>query len=110
MDGLFTVLILLALLSPVVAIAFAIRCYKLHRNAPPPKRSISVATFIAVLLVSALISYWLGVGVGINVACSSASSSNLCGLWGFFVLGPLLSSFTVSLLAQFWSSNAHRAL
>jgi len=110
MDAVFTILLVAALLAPVFAILFSIRCYKLYRSAPEPKRGLPISLFIGVLLLLALITYWLGVGIGINIACSSASASNLCGLWGVFVLGPLLSSLAVGLLAQVWSSNARGAL
>jgi len=109
MDELLTVLVVAAFVSPLFAIGFAIYYYRHFRSAPQPKRVIPIASFILVLLASAVVFYWIGVGLGISFACS-ASSSNLCGLIGFFVLGPLVSSLATIVVARLWSSNARKAL
>jgi hypothetical protein len=109
MDAPYTVLLIAAMLSPIFAIGFATYYYRLFRRAPEPKLAVPAVAFIAILLISALISYFLGIGIGVEVACSSASSGNLCGLFGYFVLGPLFSSLSIILVAKFWSTYARKA-
>jgi phosphotransferase system glucose/maltose/N-acetylglucosamine-specific IIC component len=109
MDDLLTALLVVALISPAFAIGFSAYYYRLYRRAPQPKRHVPIASFILALLVSALVFYWLGTGVGIGLACSS-TSSNLCGLFGFFVLGPIVSSLAIVVVAKVLSSNARKAL
>ena len=108
MDELLTILLVVALISPVFAIGFAIHYYRLNRKASQPKQPFPIVGFILALLVSALVFYWLGVGLGISVACSS-SSSNLCGLFGFFVLGPVASSIAIIVVAKILSANARKS-
>ena len=109
-DTLIIALFVVALFSPAVAIGFAFYYYMLYRNAPHPKRSDPVAGLLLAILVSGLVFYWLGTNLGIGVACSSASASNLCGLFGYFVLGPIASAIGIIFAAKIWSMYAIKAL
>ena len=110
MDELLTTLIVAALVSPVFAVGFVIYYYRLYRKAPEPKRPAHIAGLILALVVSAPIFYWLGSALGISVACSSSTSSNLCGLFGFFVLGPIASALAIIIASKLWLSHARKAL
>ena len=110
MDILLIAFIVAALFSPAFAIGFAFYYYMLYRNAPQPKRPAPIAGLVLAILVSAFVFYWLGTGLGISVACSSASSSNLCGLFGHFVLGPIASALAIIIASKLWSSYARKAL
>jgi len=109
MDILLIAFIVAALFSPAFAIGFAFYYYMLYRNAPQPKRSAPIAGLVLAILVSGLVFYWLGTGLGISVACSS-TSSNLCGLFGFFVIGPIASALAIIIASKLWSSYARKAL
>jgi len=45
------------------------------------------------------VAFWVGVGWGVEYACSRPSWGNLCGLLGVFVVGPLSSFITVSVVS-----------
>jgi hypothetical protein len=110
MDELLIALIVAALVSPVFAVGFAIYCYWRYRKGPQPKRPFHIAGLILALLVAAPVFYWLGSGLGISVACSSTTSSNLCGLFGFFVLGPIAAALAIIIASKIWLSHARKAL
>jgi hypothetical protein len=44
-------------------------------------------------------AFIFGLSYGIDLACVQYPSGNLCGLFGFFVAGPLASSLTVTLVS-----------
>jgi hypothetical protein len=51
--------------------------------------------YVVALLTCAFVAFWVGVGVGVEYACSRPSWGNLCGLLGIFIVGPLSSIITV---------------
>jgi hypothetical protein len=98
-DKLFPLLWVLAFLSPVVAIFLAVRFYALHCLCrPKPGRRFPLVAYVLVLLVCAIIAYLGGLFFGISAACSAPESGNLCGLFGFFVTGPLAASLAIFLV------------
>ena len=55
--------------------------------------------YVMAVIICAFVAFWYGTGWGVHFACSGASSSNLCGLLGFIVVGPLSSILAVSVLS-----------
>jgi hypothetical protein len=110
MDELLIALVVAALVSPVFAVGFAIYCYWLYRKGPQPKNFSHIAGLILAPLVATPVFYWLGSGLGISVACSSTTSSNLCGLFGFFVLGPIAATLGIIIASKLWLAHARKAL
>jgi hypothetical protein len=89
---------LLAFLSPVMAMACAGLMYGRYcRKRPDADRRLTGVVYTSILLVCAVVAYPVGVLLGINWACPSAG--NLCGLAGFFVVGPLASTLAILLPA-----------
>ena len=88
---------ILAFLSPLFAIVPAIYLYGQH-CAARPKHRIPALVYAVILLVCAIVAFPFGLFIGIDLACSSASASNLCGLAGFFVVGPLTSALAIILV------------
>jgi hypothetical protein len=89
----------LGFVSPVISIVSAGFFYVLHcRVCPDPERRISGTAYVIVLLVCAMVAYFLGLRYGIAWACSAPPpwGGNLCGLAGFFVTGPVAAMFAVS--------------
>jgi hypothetical protein len=95
---LFPMLMFLGLISPLVALVSAILFYVHHRNHVEPERRVSVVAYILALIVCAVIAGYFGLYVGMRLACNTPTSSNLCGLWGFFVTGPLLMALAIFLV------------
>ena len=86
----------LGFLSPVIASIFAVLFYVRHRRLyPNPEKRISVLAYVLALLVCAVIGYLIGLQYGIGWACSSTWGGNLCGLAGFFVVGPLAAALAI---------------
>ena len=88
---------ILAFLSPLIAIVPAVFLYGQHCTARPTHR-IPALAYAFILLVCAVVAFPFGLFFGINLACSSPSASNLCGLAGFFVVGPLASALAIILV------------
>jgi hypothetical protein len=66
--------------------------------------AVPAVAYVLVLLFCAAIGYWFALWFGIDLACVRYPSGNLCGLFGFFVSGPLgalLAVFLVSCLILF---------
>lgn len=86
----------IALLSPLVASALAIVFYAWHCQAiPNTEERISFLVYVVVLLACAAIAFFFGLQYGVIWACSSVSAGNLCGLAGFFVVGPLAAALAI---------------
>jgi hypothetical protein len=89
---------LLASLSPVLAMVCAAVLYGRYcRKRPDADRRLTGVVYTLILLVCAVVAYPVGVLLGINWACPSAG--NLCGLAGFFVVGPVASALAIVLAA-----------
>jgi tetratricopeptide (TPR) repeat protein len=100
LDKLFPPLMILGLISPFAAIITAFVFYGLHYNRVEPERRVSAVAYAIVVIACGITSGFVGLGFGLERACSSPTSPNLCGLWGFFVTGPLsflLAIFLVGL-------------
>jgi hypothetical protein len=86
----------LGFFSPVVASACAVLFYVRHSRAyPNPEGRISLTTYVLALLVCAIIAFFIGLQYGITWACSSRWDGNLCGLVGFFVVGPIAAALAI---------------
>jgi hypothetical protein len=86
----------LAFVSPVFALGGAALLYWQHGRLGPKYR-IPAPAYALVIAVAAVVGYFVGVFNGIDLACSPPAG-NLCGLEGFFVIGPLTSSFAIFLI------------
>jgi len=88
---------LFAILSPLLAMVCATVFYaRYRRNGPDADRRFSGLAYTLILLVCAVVAYLVGVQVGILVACPRWG--NLCGLAGFFLVGPVASALAILLV------------
>jgi uncharacterized iron-regulated membrane protein len=98
MVNLFPVLMLLGLISPFAALLSAVLFYARHRSRVEPRRRVPAIAYTLAVIVCGLIAGYFGLILGIMLACNSPTSSNLCGLWGFFVTGPLSCALAIFLI------------
>ena len=78
----------------------AVIFYSQHcKKGPQGENRFPLGLYVMVLLVCAFVAFWYGTEWGVRFACSGPSSSNLCGLLGFIVIGPLSSILGVSVLS-----------
>jgi hypothetical protein len=87
-------------ISPFVSIILAFVFFIIHCNRIEPERRISAVAYALSVIICGGIGGCAGLIFGIQQACSTPTSSNLCGLWGFFVTGPIsfaLAIFIVGL-------------
>ena len=103
---LFPLLLFLGLISPMVALLSAVLFYNRHRDRVEPERRVRGIAYVLAVIICGVISGYFGVIFGIQLACNSQTSSNLCGLWGFFVTGPLLMALAIFLIG--WSLSLVR--
>jgi hypothetical protein len=101
-DGVFATLWLLAALSAPAAIAWAISFYKRGTA------HLGWFAYCLILLICAIVAYVVALGFGIHLACVTYPSGNLCGLFGFFVTGPLASSLTIVIVSWLMMKPADR--
>ena len=87
----------------VVMIYVYVRC-----RAHAPKGALSVAGYVGFALGVGVLAYAAGAAIGIYAACSSPNPGNLCGLYGVFGSGPLLSGIALLVYAGFWAKDAGR--
>jgi tetratricopeptide (TPR) repeat protein len=97
-DKSFAFLMGVGFISPIVAIILAIIFYVMHCHRVEVERRIPVLLYVPAAIISGGIGGSVGLTVGIHQACSAPKSSNLCGLWGFFVTGPICFSLAVALV------------
>jgi len=102
----FPLLMFLGLISPLIALVCAIPFYFRHRDRVEPERRIPPIAYVLAVIVCGVIAGYFGVIFGIKLACNSATSNNLCGLWGFFVTGPLTMALAIFLVG--WSLSLVR--
>jgi hypothetical protein len=87
---------LLAVLSPLLAAVCATVFYGRYcRLRAEADRRLTGAAYVLILLACAVVAYPVGVLLGISWACPS--TGNLCGLAGFFVVGPVASAVAILL-------------
>jgi uncharacterized membrane protein YfcA len=77
------------LLLLVLAVGFPVFFYKRHRKRIEPERRVSPVAYALAVIVCGGIAGFLGVAFGTSWACSGPNASNLCGLTGVFVIGPI---------------------
>ena len=99
-------LLIAGIFSPLVGIAAAVYYYVRYRDAPEPKRHPSGLLYALAVLGVAIVAFAIGSLAGISVACRSTGGSNLCGLWGLFISGPLLATAAMITFARLWMKNA----
>jgi hypothetical protein len=81
-------------------IAPAIIFYRWHcKQRPRREDRFPLGLYIVSLLICAFGAFLAGLVWGARFACSAPSSGNLCGLFGFIVVGPLSSIIAVSLFS-----------
>lgn len=74
--------------------------YIRHCNQTPRvENRFPLGLYIVLLLTCAFVAAWVGIGLGVEYACSGPSPGNLCGLPGFFVVGPLSSIVAVTVVS-----------
>ena len=103
---LFPLLMFLGLISPLVAFLFAFVFYFRHLDRVEPERRVPRIAYFLAVIVCGVIAGYFGLILGISLACNSPTSSNLCGLWGFFVTGPLTMTLAIFLVG--WSLSLVR--
>jgi|SRR5689334_18598379 hypothetical protein len=103
---LFPLLVLLGLISPLAALLSAFVFYFRHLDRVEPERHVSGIAFSLAVIVCGAIAGYFGLIFGISLACNSATSGNLCGLWGFFVAGPFAMALAIFLVG--WSLSLVR--
>ena len=96
--NLFPVLVLLGLISPIAALLSAVLFYARHRNRVEPERRVSAIAYTLAVIACGIIGGLFGLILGIKLACNSPTSSNLCGIWGFLVTGPLACALAIFLV------------
>ena len=96
--NLFPVFMVVGLTSPLIALVSAIVFYVHHRERVEPDRRVPVIVFVLALIVCAGVTGCLGLYFGLDLACSSPTSGNLCGLWAFLVTGPILMAVGIFLV------------
>ena len=98
LEAMFPVLMLIGLISPLGALVSAILFYVHHRDRVEPARRVPVIAFILALIICVVIAGCFGLYLGLNLACGSPTSGNLCGLWAFLVTGPILMALGIFLV------------
>jgi hypothetical protein len=94
-------LVMLCAPGIVPAAIFYIR----HCNQTPRGQNrFPLGLYVVALLTCAVVAFWVGVGWGVNYACSRPFWGNLCGLPGLIVVGPISSIITVSMASWLMTS------
>jgi hypothetical protein len=83
---------------PLVAIGSAVFFYVRHSRRIKPARRVPVVLYVLAVIVCGGVAGVLGIGVGIQWACSGPEPGNLCGLVGFLVVGPIAGTLGVLLV------------
>jgi hypothetical protein len=104
MDKFFLPLTFVGFVSPIAAIVAAFVLYARHCDRVEPERRVPVIGYILAIVVCGAIGGYLGLGFGIHQACYGPEAPNLCGLWGFFVTGPISFALAILLAAIVVSS------
>ncbi len=93
----FDALLALGAAVLVTGLLAAIFFYVSFRRSLPQEGMPSLFRYFAFAVLSGILAYFIGTAAGIYGACRSATSGNLCGIWGALGTGPLLSGIA------FWS-------
>ena len=89
-------------IGPLVLLASLVAMIFLYAKVPASDRTSSILGYLGAALIVGVLAYLAGAAIGIYAACSSSSSGNLCGLYGVFGIGPLLSGVAIFVYALFW--------
>jgi len=92
-EDLFLPGMMLGFLSPFAAIIASFFFYARHRKLIEPERRVPIVAYVLALIIFGGIAGYAGIFLGIALACPKAG--NLCGLFGFFVTGPILFSLAI---------------
>ena len=98
MDKFFPPLMIIGLASPLVAIMSTFIFYGLHCNHVAPEHRVSAVGYAILVAACGVAAGFFGLIFGVERACSFPGAPNLCGLWGFFVTGPLSFSLAIFLV------------
>jgi len=107
-DKLFPIFMIVGLLAPIAAIVGAVIFYVDHSNRVGGKNRMPVLGYVATLAICGAVGGCVGLTYGIARACSGSNAGNLCGLWGFFVTGPISFAATVLLVAKLVSTAGRK--
>jgi hypothetical protein len=104
MDNFFPAFMILGLILPTAAIVAAFILYGRHCDRVEPERRVSVIGYVLAIVICGAIGGFGGLFFGIEQACRGPQAPNLCGLWGFFVTGPISFALAVLLVVMVVSS------
>jgi hypothetical protein len=82
--------------------------YVSYRSALEPKKDVSLTRYAGMSLLAGTVAFIVGTILGVWIACSPADAGNLCGLSGFFGVGPLLSAAAILYYVHSWRRDALR--
>ncbi len=108
MNFVFSSIMLLGPKALLLALLAVPVYYMIYRSAPEPKQEASLARYLLFTLGIAALAYAAGTVAGLLAACSIENASNLCGLVGFFGLGPFLSAVAIFGYVHFWAKRARQ--
>ncbi len=109
MEGIGTFLFLAAVLSPLFGLGAAVYYFLGYRGAPEPKGTLLIASYCLRIAGGAVVAFIVGSYGGILVACNAPNTGNLCGLYGYFLTGPLLTTAVIIFLARTLTKRAQLA-
>jgi len=89
MRDLSSVFMILGPISPIAALVCVFHSYDRHCNRISPDRRVPVVVYALAVIICGAITGYFGLFWGIEHACDGPTAPNLCGLWGFFVTGPI---------------------
>lgn len=91
----------IALLSPFVALSVAVGVYLkfgvFHGGDRRP-----LVSFILGNLIAGVVVGFASILITVLINCSSPSAGNLCGLWGYVIVGPLTFSLAIFVYLFLW--------
>jgi len=82
-----TVLLTLVIFSTLY---FYLNCIK-------PKHIVGPSVYVLILMVFVSLGLAVAWDLGIKLACSTSNSQSHCGVWGFFITGPISVSLAIIL-------------
>lgn len=92
------ILVRLAPLWPLVALGSAVFFYLRHSRLIEPTRRVPIVLYVLAVVMCGAVTGVVGIGLGIQWACSGPKADNLCGLIGFLVTGPIAGTLGVVLV------------
>ena len=105
----FELLVKLGLAVFVLGAVAVVVLYVRNRGRLSPESVPSVARYFGIGVVVAILGYVAGTAIGIFGACFSENTGNLCGLYGVFGVGPLVSGISLFLYGLQVSWRARRS-